>query len=195
MDSPSLAFPRERAEVLNPSARPLLHSLLPLHTMVKISAVEGRPRLGPHLQDQLDRFLHLPDAGRWPRRELPAVLPVFILEKAGADAERQSSPAARLPHLSEMRGIAITDRRAKGGETDAAGDGGQTRQDGPAFEERLVGRAHAGSPDHVIHDREPDKAVILRPLRLRLHRLECLGRSAVSSQAESWMPHFMAIGP
>jgi hypothetical protein len=28
----------------------------------------------------------------------------------------------------------------------------------------------------VIQDREPDKAVIFRPLRLRLHRLECLGR-------------------
>jgi len=49
---------------------------------VEIPAVEGRSRLGPHLQDQLDRFLHLPDAGRRPRWELPAVLPVFILEKA-----------------------------------------------------------------------------------------------------------------
>src|SRR5437764_13210020 len=38
-------------------------------------------------------FLHLPDARRRLRRELPAVLPVFILEKAGADTECQSSAA------------------------------------------------------------------------------------------------------
>ena len=63
---------------------------------VEIPAMEGRPWLGPHLQDQLDRFLHLPDAGRRSRRELPAVLPVFILEKAGTDAEGQSSPADQI---------------------------------------------------------------------------------------------------
>jgi len=70
--------------------------------------------------DEPDRFLHLPDAGRRLCRELPAVLLVFILEKAGADAERQSSPADQIDarrDLGEMRGIAITDRRAKGGET------------------------------------------------------------------------------
>src|SRR5215831_13886654 len=50
---------------------------------VEIPTVEGRPRLGPHLQDQLDRFLHLPDAGRRLPRELPAVLLVFLLEEAG----------------------------------------------------------------------------------------------------------------
>ena len=77
-----------------------------------------------------------------------------------------------------MRRIAITDRRGQGGETDAARDSGQPRQDGPAFQDWLVGRAHAGDLDHVIQDREPDKAVILRPLRLHLHRLECLGRIA-----------------
>src|SRR4051812_39967537 len=43
----------------------------------EVSTVEGRPWLGPHLQDQLDCFLHLPDAGGWPRREIPTVLPVF----------------------------------------------------------------------------------------------------------------------
>ena len=57
-----------------------------------------------------------------------------------------------------------------------ARDSSQPRQNGPAFQERLVGRAHAGDLDHVIQDRKPDKAVILRPLRLHLHRLECLGR-------------------
>src|SRR5437660_11250653 len=54
----------------------------------KIPAVERRAWLGPHLQDQLDRFLHLPDAGRRLRRELPSVLSVFILEEARADSER-----------------------------------------------------------------------------------------------------------
>jgi hypothetical protein len=65
----------------------------PAH-LAKIAAsvdLISRGRLGPHLQDQLDCFLHLPDAGRRKRRELPAVLLVFILEKAGADAERQPS--------------------------------------------------------------------------------------------------------
>ncbi len=114
----------------------------------------------------------------WLRRELPAVLPVFILEKAGSDAERQSSSADQIDtrrDLGEMRGIAVTDRRAQGGKTDAASDSGQPRQDGPAFQDRLVGRAHAGDLDHVIHDREPDKAVIFRPPRFRLHRFERLG--------------------
>src|SRR5262252_3598227 len=64
--------------------------------------------------------------------------------------------------------------------TDATGDGGQRRQDRPAFQDRLIGRAYAGDLDHVIHDREPSKAVIFRPLRLRLYRLECFeGISAV----------------
>src|SRR5207244_3936574 len=111
---------------------------------VEIPAVERRPWLGPHLQDQLDRFLHLPDPGRRLQRELPAVLPVFILEKAGSDAERQSSPADQIDarrDLGEMRRIAITDRRTQGGKTDAAGDGGQPRQDGPTFQDWLVGRA------------------------------------------------------
>jgi len=105
-------------------------------------------------------------------------LPVFSLEEAGSDAERQSSPADQIDarrDLREMRGIAITDRGAQGGKTDAAGDGGQPRQDGPAFQDRLVGRAHAEDLDHVIHDREPDKAVLFRPLRLRLHRFVRLG--------------------
>src|SRR5438309_9395731 len=94
---------------------------------VEIPAMEGGTWLGPHLQDQLDRFLHLPDAGRRKRRELPAILLVFILEKAGADAERQSSPADQIDarrDLGEMRRIAMIDRRAKGGESVAAGDGG-----------------------------------------------------------------------
>jgi len=146
---------------------------------MEIPAVEGRPRPGPHLQDQLDRFLHLPDARRRPRRELPAILLIFILEKAGADAERQPSPADQIDarrDLGEMRRIAIADCRDQGCQTDTARDSSQPRQDGPAFQDRFIGRAHAGDLDHVIHDREPDKAVIFRPLRLRLHRLERLSR-------------------
>jgi len=94
-------------------------------------------------------------------------------------AERQPSRADHIDarrDLGEMRGIAVTDRRAKGGEPDAARDGGQRRQDCPAFQLRLVRRADARDLDHVIHDREPGKAAILRPPRLCLHRLECLGR-------------------
>src|SRR5918996_4470022 len=124
---------------------------------------EGRTSLGPHLQDQLDRFPHLPDAGRRLRRERPAVLLVFILERAGADAERQSSPADQIDGRrdpGEVRGIAITDRRGQGGETDAAGDGGQPRQDGPAFQERLGGRAHTGDLGYLIQDPGTDQALI-----------------------------------
>src|ERR1700730_906663 len=73
-----------------------------------------------------------------------------------------------------MRGIAITNRRAKGGETNMRGDSGQRRQHGPAFQERLIGRAHAGDLDHIIQDGEPHKAVMFCPLCLRLHRLERL---------------------
>src|SRR5215469_3541057 len=74
-----------------------------------------------------------------------------------------------------MRGISITDCRAQGGKTDAACDGGEPRQDSPAFQDRLIGCAYAGYLDHVVHDREPDEPVIFRPLRFRLHRLERLG--------------------
>src|SRR2546426_10536313 len=108
---------------------------------VEIPAVEGRTWLGPHLENEPDRFLHLPDAGRRLRRELPAVLLVFILEKAGTDAERQSSPADQIDarrDLGEMRGIAITDRPSQGGETNTAGDSGQPPQNGPAFQEWLL---------------------------------------------------------
>ncbi len=74
-------------------------------------------------------------------------------------------------------------------ETNTAGDSGQRRQDSPAFQERLVGRAHAEDLDHVIHDRKPDEAVIFRPLRLR--RFECLGRiGTVTTSCEyrtSWL--------
>jgi len=63
---------------------------------------------------------------------------VFILEKAGADAERQSSPADQIDarrDLGEMRRIAITDRRGQGCQTDAARDSSQPGQDGPAFQQ------------------------------------------------------------
>jgi hypothetical protein len=49
-------------------------------------------------------------------------------------------------------------------------------KNGPAFQDRLVGPTDAGDLDHMVQNREPDKAVLFRPLRLRLHRLECLGR-------------------
>ena len=103
---------------------------------MKIPTVESRARLGPHLQDQLDRFLHLPDTGRRLRWEWPVILPIFILEEAGADAERQPAAADQIDgrgDLGEMGGIAITDRRDQGGEADAAGDGSQPREHGPAF--------------------------------------------------------------
>jgi hypothetical protein len=32
---------------------------------VEITAMKGRPWLGPHLHDQLDRFLHLPNVSRF----------------------------------------------------------------------------------------------------------------------------------
>jgi hypothetical protein len=110
------------------------------------------------------------------RRELPAVLVVFILEKAGPDAERQLSPADHIDarrDLGEMRGITITNRRRQGGESDAVGDGGETHQPSRTGSS---GAAHAGDLDHVIQDREPDKTVVFRLLRLRLHHLECLDR-------------------
>jgi len=72
----------------------------------------------------------------------------LFLEEAGTDPERQSSPADQIDarrDLREMRRIAITDRRAKRGETNAAGDRGQRREHGPAFQDRLVGRADGGS--------------------------------------------------
>src|SRR5262249_19006679 len=87
---------------------------------VEILSVKGRPRLGPHLENQLQRFLHLPDACRWPRRELPAVLPVLVFEEPGADAECEASAADQIDarrDLGEMRGIAIADHRGQRGET------------------------------------------------------------------------------
>src|SRR5207237_10892556 len=84
---------------------------------VEIPAVERRPWLGPHLQDQLDRFLHLPDAGRRKRRELPAVLLVCSIEKASTDTELQSSPADQIDSRNdfvEISSIAISDSRSQG---------------------------------------------------------------------------------
>ena len=56
------------------------------------------------------------------RREFPAISPVFILEKSSADAKRQPPPADHVNaryDLGEMRRIAVADRRAQRGETDA----------------------------------------------------------------------------
>ena len=103
------------------------------------------------------------------RVELPAVLPVLVLEEAGADPEREPSPADQIDgrgDLGEMRRVAVADGGAERGEADAAGDGGQPSQDGPALEDRLLWRADAQDLDHVVHHREPGEAVVLRPLRL-----------------------------
>src|SRR5262245_18020017 len=88
---------------------------------VKILAVKGRPPLGPHPEDQLHRFFHLPDTCRGPRRELPTVLRVFVLEESGTDAERESSAADQIDarrDLGEMSGIAVADHRRQRCETD-----------------------------------------------------------------------------
>src|SRR5215469_150534 len=69
---------------------------------MEIPTVEGRPRLSPHLQDQLDPFLHLSDARRRLRRELPAVLLVFLLEETGPDPERQSPPADQIDACRDL---------------------------------------------------------------------------------------------
>jgi len=106
-------------------------------------------------------------------------LPVLGLEIAGPDAERQPAAADQIDpggDLGQMRRIAIADRRGERGEANAAGDRGQRRQNGPAFHERLVGRPDAADLDQVVHHREPDEAMGFGPLRLRLRRLERLGR-------------------
>ena len=69
---------------------------------------------------------------------------------------------------------ALYQPRAKGGETNTRGHSGRRQQHSPIFQERRIGRAHAGDLHHVIQDREPDKAVVFRPPCLRLHRLERL---------------------
>jgi hypothetical protein len=49
-----------------------------------------------------------------------------------------------------MGGIAIADRSGERGEANAAGDRGQRRQHGPAFHERLIGRADAADLDQMV---------------------------------------------
>jgi hypothetical protein len=117
---------------------------------VKISPMEGRSPLRPQRQDEADGLLHLPDTDRGANREIPAILAVFRLEIAGADTERQPSPADQIDpggDLGQMRGIAVADGGGERGEPNAAGDRGQPRQDGPAFHEWLVGRAHTADLD------------------------------------------------
>jgi hypothetical protein len=146
---------------------------------VKIPAVKGRSLLRPHREDQSNGFLHLPDAHCWAGRELPAILAVFGLEIARTDAEGQPSSADQVDtggDLGQMRGIAVADRCGKCRETNAACHRGQRRQDGPALHERLIGLADAANLDQVVHHREPNKAVVFGPLRLRLHCLECSSR-------------------
>ncbi len=113
---------------------------------VKISPVEGRSPFHPQRQDEADGLLHLPDTDRGARREFPPILAVLRLKIAGADTERQPSPAHEIDaggDLGQMRGIAVADRGGERGEPNAVGDRGQPRQDGPAFHEWLVGRADA----------------------------------------------------
>jgi len=97
---------------------------------MEIPAVKGRSLLRPHREDQPNSLLHLPDPHRRARRELPAVLPVFGLEIAGADAAGQPSPADQIDaggDLGEMRRIAIGDLGGERRQTNAAGHRGQGR--------------------------------------------------------------------
>ena len=112
-------------------------------------------------------------------RELPAILPVFGLEIARTDAECQASATDQVDtggDLGQMRRIAIANRGGERCQTNAAGHRGQRRQDGPAFDERLVGRADTADLDKVVHHREPHETMVFGPLRLRLYRLERFGR-------------------
>src|SRR3954470_9060119 len=52
----------------------------------EIAAVKSGTWLAPHQEDQSDGLFHLTDARRRPRRKLPAILLVFSLEPAGANA-------------------------------------------------------------------------------------------------------------
>src|SRR4029079_4211588 len=136
---------------------------------------ERRPLLGPQGANEPDGLFHLPDTHRRPRRELPAILPVLRLEPTRADAEGEWAAAdlvATRGDLREMRGIAIMDGRDEGREADAPGYRGERRQDRPALHERLVRRADIGDLDEMVHHREPGEAMLLRPLRLGLHRFE-----------------------
>jgi hypothetical protein len=84
--------------------------------------VEGSARLAPHLEYQSDGFLHLADARRRPWRKLSAILLVFALEPAGADTERHAAAADMVNaggDLSEMRWIAVGNRRGESGQARA----------------------------------------------------------------------------
>ena len=97
---------------------------------MKIPAVKCRPLFGPHCDDQPDGFRHLPDAYRRTGGKLPAILTVFGLEIAGADAAGQPSPAVQIDaggDLGEMRRIAIGDLGGERRQTNAAGHRGQGR--------------------------------------------------------------------
>lgn len=70
---------------------------------VEILAVEGCALLGPHGDDEADRFLHLADAGRGAWREFPAILAVFGFEPGCADAECQTVTADQVRACGDLR--------------------------------------------------------------------------------------------
>src|SRR5215469_731016 len=112
-------------------------------------------------------------------REFPAILAVLRLEISGADTERQPPTADQIDaggHLGQMRGIAVADRGGKRRQPNAAGHRSERRQDSPPFHKGLIGRADAMYLDQMVHHREPDKAVVLGPLRHRIDNLESFGR-------------------
>jgi CDGSH-type Zn-finger protein len=111
---------------------------------VEVPAVEGRPRPAP------SSICRMRIAGCGGNSQ-PYCL--FSHEKTGSDAKRQSSPANQVDarrDLGEMRGSAVADRCAHGGKTDAAGDGGKSRQDGPAFQ-----TGSSGAPTRGIGSCDP----------------------------------------
>ena len=99
-------------------------------------------------------------------RKSRAILLIFALEPAGADAKRHAAAADLVDasgDLREMRRIAIGNRRSGRGQPNAAGNGCQRRQHRPAFHERLGRRPNATDLDQVVHHREPNEAVVLGP--------------------------------
>jgi hypothetical protein len=133
---------------------------------MEITAVKGRSFLGPHCEDEPNRFFHLPNADRGPLRKFPAILAVLRRVPASTDAKRQPPVADQIDavgNLRQMRRIAVADGGGERGQANAAGHGSKRRQDGPAFHEWLDGRGHAGDLDQMVHDRKPDVTVVFGP--------------------------------
>jgi hypothetical protein len=132
------------------------------------ASLDSRPRPAQHRDDDAERLLE-PAETLGDGTELVAVLAVFLLMPAGADAEH-GAPLAdhveRGDHLGQQGGIAVADAGHHGRQLHPAGGRRQGPEQGVRLQHRAVGRPDQRRLVEVVHRRDQVEPGVLRGAHL-----------------------------